>query len=271
MVWKTFFHSVENSGSLCAMKRRGIRRRLIGLLVAGLVCASARGEELTATEIVRRCDDLLRGEESYCKLTMTVTRPKWSRTVSMEAWTRGTKESFIRVLSPPKEQGVTFLKKGREAWQYAPAIDRVIKIPPSMMLQSWLGSDFTNDDMVRADSIVVDYDHEISSEPEEDSVAYWVVAARPKPDAPVVWGRVDLKIRKEDFIPVRVDYFDEDGALVKYYETADFAEVEGRRLALPATMHDRSRPGHQTEIRYGALTFQPDLKPDTFTVQNLRR
>jgi outer membrane lipoprotein-sorting protein len=245
--------------------------RVIGIVVAGWLCGSAWAGTLTPVEIVRRCDDLLRGEESYCRLTMTITRPSWSRTVAMEAWTRGTEDSFIRVLAPPKEQGVTFLKKKREAWQYAPSIDRVIKIPPSMMLQSWLGSDFTNDDVVRADSIVVDYDHVIASEPEEDGVAYWVIEARPKPAAPVVWGRVDQKIRKQDFIPVRVAYYDEDGALVKFYETADFSEVEGRRLAMRMTMHDQSRPGHSTEIRYGALTFKPDLRPDTFTVQNLRR
>ncbi|MGD9782257.1 MAG: outer membrane lipoprotein-sorting protein [Kiritimatiellia bacterium] len=242
-----------------------------GVLAAVLACGPAAAGELAPVEIVRRCDDLLRGEESYCKLTMAVVRPKWSRTVAMEAWTRGTEDSFIRVLSPPKEKGVTFLKKGREAWQYAPSIDRVVKIPPSMMLQSWLGSDFTNDDMVRADSIVVDYDHAIGSEPEEDGVAYWVVEARPKPSAPVVWGRVDLKIRKEDFIPVRVDYYDEDGERVKYYETAGFAEVEGRRLATRMTMHDQTRPGHRTEVRYESLTFRPDLRPDTFTVQNLRQ
>lgn len=106
---------------------------------------------------------------------------------------------------------------------------------------------------------------------EEDGVAYWVIEARPKPAAPVVWGRIVLKIRQADFIPVRVDYYDEDGALVKYYETADYADVEGRRLALRATMHDQSRPGNQTEIRYDSLTFKPDLRPDTFTVQNLRR
>ena len=245
--------------------------RLIGILLAGVLCGAARGETLAPVEIVRRCDDLLRGEESYCKLTMTITRPSWSRTVVMEAWTQGTENSFIRVLSPPKEQGVTFLKKGREAWQYAPAIDRVIKIPPSMMLQSWLGSDFSNDDVVRADSLVVDYDHAIVSEPEEDGVAYWIIAATPKSAAPVVWGRVELKIRKEDFIPVRVGYYDEDGTLVKYYETADYAEVEGRKLALQAIMHDQTRPGNRTEIRYDSLTFRPDLRPDTFTVQNLRR
>lgn len=246
-------------------------RWAMGALAAVLACGPAGGGELAPVEIVRRCDDLLRGAESYCKLTMAITRPNWSRTVAMEAWTRGTEESFIRVLAPPKERGVTFLKKGREAWQYAPTIDRVIKIPPSMMLQSWLGSDFTNDDVVRADSLVVDYDHAILSVPEEDGVAYWMIEARPKPAAPVVWGRIVLKIRQADFIPVRVDYYDEDSALVKYYETADFADVEGRRLALRATMHDQSRPGNQTEIRYDSLTFKPRMEPDTFTVQNLRR
>lgn len=262
---------MENSASLPGMRKpRSLLAYMCGLAMA-LAPGGSADEPLTPLEIVRRCDDLLRGEESYGKVTMTVTRPKWSRTVEMEAWTRGTEDSFIRVLSPPKEKGVTFLKKGREAWQYAPAIDRVIKIPPSMMLQSWLGSDFTNDDMVRADSMVVDYDHAIGSEPEENGVAYWVIEARPKPAAPVVWGQVNLKIRKEDFIPVRVDYYDEDGRLVKYYETADFAEVEGRRLATRLTMHDQSRPGNQTEIRYASLTFQPDLRSDTFTVQNLRR
>lgn len=248
-----------------------MRRATIGWLAAWMACAAARGEALAPVEIVRRCDDLLRGEESYCRLTMTITRPTWSRTVTMEAWTQGTENSFIRVLSPPKEKGVTFLKKGREAWQYVPSIDRVVKIPPSMMLQSWMGSDFTNDDVVRADSIVVDYDHAVASEPVEDGTAYWVIEARPRPAAPVVWGRVDLKIRKEDFIPVRVDYYDEDGELVKYYETADFATVEGRRLATRMTMHDRSRPGNTTELTYDSLTFAPDLRPDTFTVQNLRR
>ncbi len=246
-------------------------RRWMMLVAAGGAAVAVAAEPLPAIEIVRRCDDLLRGEESYCRLTMIVTRPSWSRTVVMDAWTRGTKESFIRALSPPKEKGVTFLKRGREAWQYAPAIDRVIKIPPSMMLQSWMGSDFTNDDVVRADSMVTDYEHIIASEPEEDGVAYWVIQSTPKPEAPVVWGRVDLKIRKADFIPVRVDYYDEDGRRVKFYETADFKEIEGRRLATRMTMHDLSHPGHRTEIRYESLTFKPELKPDTFTERNLRR
>lgn len=236
-----------------------------------LIGAATAAETLTPTEIVRRCDDMLRGEESYCHLTMTITRPSWTRSVTMEAWTRGTEQSFIRVLSPPKEKGITFLKKRREAWQYAPAVDRVIKIPPSMMLQSWLGSDFTNDDVVRADSIIVDYSHAIIREQSMDGTDCWIVAATPIPDAPVVWGRIELTIRKPDFIPVRVEYFDEDGTLVKCYDTADYTEVEGRRLALRFTMHDLTRPGYHTEVIYSNLTFAPDLTADIFSEQNLRR
>lgn len=245
-------------------------KRWIFLAVA-LTSATARAELLTPTEIVRRCDDLLRGEESYCRIAMTITRPSWTRAVTMEAWTRGTEASFIRVLSPPKEHGTTFLKKRREAWQYAPTIDRVIKIPPSMMLQSWLGSDFTNDDVVRADSIIVDYSHEIMRETIEQGVECWVIAATPKAGAPVVWGRVELQIRKPDFIAVRVDYFDEDGTRVKTYDTSDYTEIEGRHLALRMTMRDLTRPGYQTEILYSDLTFKPEIAPDVFTQQNLRR
>lgn len=227
-------------------------------------------EALSPVEIVRRCDELLRGEQSFCRLAMTITRPGWTRSLEMEAWTRGTEDSFIRVLSPPREKGVTFLKRGREAWQYVPSIDRVIKIPPSMMLQSWLGSDFTNDDLVRADSIVADYTHAILSHPSEGDAPCWLIEARPRPRAPVVWGRVEIVIRKQDYIPVRIDYVDEAGKLVKSCKTSDYVEVEGRRLATRLVMHDLSRPGNNTTIQYKELTFRPDIGPDTFTLRNLR-
>ena len=221
--------------------------------------------------LLTRSDALMRGDTSYSEIEMKVVTPRWQRTVKMESWSKGTKKAFIKITYPKRDQGVTFLRIDNEMWQYIPKVERVVKIPPSMMLQSWMGSDFTNDDVVRADSIVVDYDHTITAEPTEDGTAYWVIEARPKPAAPVVWGRVELKIRKEDYIPVRVDYYDEDGTLVKYYETQDFASVEGRRLATRMTMHDQSRPGNSTALKYDSLTFKPGLQPDTFTVQNLRR
>lgn len=250
-----------------------MRTRRLVLIACICLTLMAYGEEekLSATEIVRLCDDLLRGEKSYCTMTMTVTRPRWTRTVTMEAWTEGADNVLIRILSPKKEKGVAFLKKGREGWQYIPAIDRVMKLSPSMMLQSWMGSDFTNDDVVRADSIIVDYTHKVLSEPKEDEVEYWLVQATPKPDAAVVWGKIVFKVRKSNFVADRVDFYDEDGELVKYYETSDIKKIEGKEIATKFTMYNVIEEGHKTAMTYDHITFKPKMKPGTFSRKNLRR
>ena len=268
----------------CVSSKNGfLKRKILGSFMAGLARVVLTfiiiifspgfiyGETLTATEIVRRSDELNRRDASYGKVSMMIRRPDWTRTLEIEAWTQGTKNSFIRILSPKKEKGVTFLKKGREAWQYIPSIDRVIKIPPSMMLQSWLGSDFTNDDIVRADSLVVDYDHTIRQQETDRTVGLWIIEGIPKPDAAVVWGKVVFKIRKEDYVPERVDYYDEDGGLVKYYETFDIKPIEGLAVPTRLVMSDVIRAGYSTTLTYNVLTFQPDIKPGTFTTRNLKR
>ena len=239
--------------------------------VCGGMAEAPAGEGVDAREIIRRSDDLLRRGQSYAKFTMTIERPDWTRTLVMEGWTEGASNAFMRVLAPKKEEDVTFLKKGREAWQYVPSVDRVIKIPPSMMLQSWMGSDFTNDDIVRADSLVVDYTHRIASEPEEEGVAYWVIEAIPLEDAPVVWGRVMFKVRKQNYVADRVDYYDEDGELVKYYQTFDIQKVEDLEVATKFTMYDLTREGYSTSLAYEDMTFRPEIKSGTFSVRNLRR
>lgn len=224
-----------------------------------------------ATELVRKSDALMRRSQSYAKFTLKIKRPTWERTLTLEAWTRGTKEAFIRTLAPAKDRGSTFLKKGREAWQYIPSVDRVIKIPPSMMLQSWMGSDFTNDDVVRADSIVVDYTHKILDEPVENGMRYWLVEALPKPNAPVVWGKIILKIRQTDDVIDTVQYFDEETKLVKVYRTSDIVVVEGLHFPRTAEMQDQSKAGQTTSIHYDTITFSPQLSAQTFSERNLKR
>lgn len=251
-------------------------KRLImagALLAAGLAGASF-GEDAPppdATEIVRRSDELLRQRQSYTRLRMEIVRPDWRRTLELEAWTQGASNSFIRVLSPKKDQGVTFLKLGREAWQYVPAIDRTIKLPPSMMLQSWMGSDFTNDDVVRADSLVVDYTHRIAGTTAEGGTPCWIIEAVPKPAAPVVWGKVVLRIRRDNYVGIRADYHDEEGERVKYYEAFDVRTIEDVELATRFVMHDLARPGYSTAISYHDLTFSPTIEPDRFSLRRLRR
>jgi len=222
-------------------------------------------------EIIRRSDDLLRRGESFARLTMVIERPDWTRTVVMDAWTQGASNVLTRVLSPKKEKGVTFLKRGREAWQFVPSIDRTIKIPPSMMLQSWMGSDFTNDDVVRADSIVTDYTHEITDEVTEDGFDYWMITSTPKPGAPVVWGKIVFKIRKQNYVPDRADYFDEDGERIKYYQAFDIRPIEDLEVATRFTMYDLTRPGYQTTLQYDNMSFSPEIRKGTFSLRNLKR
>ena len=238
-----------------------------GLAFLLLTATTTAAAPLTAREIIRRSDELLRGSNSYARVTMQITRPRWSRTLTLDAWTQGASNAFIRVVAPKKDQGVTFLKRGREAWQYVPAIDRVIKIPPSMMLQSWMGSDFTNDDIVRADSIVTDYEHVVVA----TNADHWVIDAIARPDAPVVWGKVTFRVDRTNYVPQHIEYRDEDGELVKVSDTSDIRTVEGIELATRFKMVDLSRPGHQTEVHYEDLTFKPDLPPEGFGLRRLRR
>ena len=140
-----------------------------------------------------------------------------------------------------------------------------------MMLQSWMGSDFTNDDIVRTDSLVVDYTHRIASEPEQNGIAYWLIESIPKPNAAVVWGKIELKIRKQNFVADRVDFFDEDGERMKYYQAFDIKQIENMDVATRFTMYNLSKPGYSTSLTYNELTFHPDVRPSTFSVRHLKR
>ena len=223
-----------------------------------------------AKSIVKRSDDLMRGLQSYARMKMIIERPNWNRTLVMDVWTMGTEKAFVRTLSPAKEKGVTFLKVGREAWNYLPSIDKPIKIPPSMMLQSWLGSDFTNDDLVKADSLIVDYTHKIVSEFEKDGVKFWKLELIPKENAAVVWGKVVIDIRQDNYVMAKTEYYNEDMELVKYIETGNIQTVEGKQVPMTFTMVNLRKPGHKTTMVYDKLTFKPKISPDTFTQRNLR-
>ena len=236
-----------------------------------LVLLVSQAFSLDVREMVKKSDDLMRGMKSYAKVKMIITRPTYERALAMESWTEGTEKAFIRTLSPAKEKGVTFLKIGREAWNYVPSIERTIKIPPSMMLQSWMGSDFTNDDLVKADSLVVDYTHELEKEVEQDGVKLWQVKLTPKENAAVVWGKVVLTIRQDNYVGTRCEYFNEDMELVKYFVTADIRNIEGRDVPMEFSMFNHKKKGHKTTIIYQELTFKPNMGPDTFSQKNLKR
>ena len=179
-----------------------MKRLVLFILLLGSISLA-----LDVKEIIQKSDDLMRGKTSYGELIMETRTPRWTRSISMQSWSEGTTKSFILITAPVRDKGTTFLKINNEMWQYVPKVEKIIKIPPSMMLQSWMGSDFTNDDLVRESSIVEDYNCKLLAE----EPARYKIELIPKPDAAVTWGKIIYYIAKVTFVPLRADFYDEEG------------------------------------------------------------
>jgi hypothetical protein len=200
------------------------------------VAAPAADTRPDATALVTAADQHLRGDTQYAEMTMKVVRPDWSRETSMKAWSKGRDYALILITAPPRDKGTAFLKRGTEMWNWLPTVERTIKISPSMMLQPWMGSDFTNDDLVRESSVVGDYTHAIAGEDTVDGQACWKLELTPRPDAPVVWGKVLMWIEKAEPIEVRVEYYDESGSLTNTESLTDVKMMGGRNITTVLTM-----------------------------------
>ena len=235
-----------------------------------LVLLSSPLQAQTAREIIDRVDRLLRGESSRGRITMEITTEHWSRSLDMEIWSLGVQHSLVRVQSPAREAGTATLKAGQEVWNYLPRVDRTIKVPPSLMMGSWMGSHFTNDDLVKESQIVDDYDFEISFEGEREGVEVWEFQLTPRPEAPVIWGRIDEQVRKADLMPTWIRYYDEDGGLVRTMTFSDYRTM-GERL-VPASMLviPADKPEEHTVLPYHELDFGISLDENFFSLRNLR-
>ena len=220
-------------------------------------------------EIIDEVDRLMRGESSTGRMRMEIDTENWSRSLEMSVWSLGTEYSLIRVESPPREAGTATLKVENEVWNYLPRADRTIKIPPSMMLGSWMGSHFTNDDLVKESRLIEDYDIVISHDGSRDGEDVWEFTLTPKPDAPVIWGRIEQQIRKRDRMPIWARYHDEDGSLVRTMNFSDFRVLGGRTL--PTRMVMEPTDGEErTVVIYLELEFDVGLEEDFFSLRNLR-
>jgi hypothetical protein len=242
------------------------------LIVCAVVAVAPAPQNFPdADEIVRRADANMRGSTNYSDMTMTVIRPDWSRTVSMKGWDKGRTYSLTLITAPAKQQGQAFLKRGVEMWNWVPAIDRVIKIPPSMMSQSWMGSDFTNDDLIKESSTVKDYSHAVTGRDTIDGRACWRVALAPLANAAVVWGKVVAWITVQGDIEVKAEYYDEDGALVNTERFSDIRALGGRTIPARMEMTPAAKPGCKTVLAITSIWFDKPIADDFFSLQNLKR
>lgn len=245
------------------------RIMLVLLFLASGFTLSA--QDINIEEIVRKADEKFRGTSSIGELTMIIERPSWSRTVSMKNWTLGNDYSLIYITAPAKEKGQVFLKRDKEMWNWVPNIERMIKIPPSMMMQSWMGSDFTNDDLVKESSMADDYDQKLLGEEEIESYNCYKIELIPHDDAAVVWGKVIMWISKEELHWLKAEFYDEDEYLVNTEILSDIKKMDDRVMPTRLEMIPADEEGHKTIMIFEKIDFNVDIKQSFFSQQNMKR
>lgn len=249
-----------------------MRKLIVAAVILGLTVPGATQQCTWAQDaqaVVKESFNYFRGDASISTVQMTIHRPTWERHMEIKAWTKGQTESLFTIIAPPKDYGNGTLKKNREMWIYNPKVNRVIKVPPSMMSQSWMGSDFSNNDLAKSDSILTDYEHTLAGTETHDGKAVYVIKSMPKPQAPVVWGMQLLKIR-EDKIWLAQEFFDEDLKSVKVLETLEIKMLGGRLFPKVWRIRKSEEPDHYTQLTYLSLEFTSTLPDSLFTLFSLR-
>jgi hypothetical protein len=202
---------------------------------------------------------------------MAVVTRRWTRTLAMTVWSQGTDNALIKITAPPKEAGTATLKAGNEIWNYLPKIDRTIRVPTSMMMASWMGSHFTNDDLVKESRLVRDYDIVLGFAGARDGVEIWEFVLTPRPAAAVVWGRIVLEVRQGDLMPTWAKYYGDDGVLKRTVTFSEYRIMGGRLVPSRVAVTPADKPDESTVITYKRLAFDVRLPEDTFSLGALKR
>lgn len=245
-------------------------KKIIIILIAILMSAAAYGQ--TAKEIIRTSEEKARGAETFKgEMTLSIVRPKWQRDMRMKIWSKGTDYALILVTAPARDKGTTNLKRGREVWNWVPRIERTIKLPPSMMSQSWMGSDFTNEDFVREFSLVKDYTHKLLKDSTIEGRECWKIELIPTEDASVVWGKIYMWISKKEHHQLRSEFYDEDDFLINVMQAYDLKMMGGREIASRMEIVPQEEEGHKTIITYHSMEFDKAISDNFFTIQNMKR
>ncbi len=241
---------------------------LISMILLTAAPLGAATSHPDVDSLVHEVDRLYRAQSAYAKIEMEIVTPHWQRTLSMVSWSEGIKKTFIRITAPAREKDVATLRVDNEMWNYLPKANKVMKIPPSMMMGSWMGSDFTNDDLVKESSLFDDYSYDFIEPDSADPNLYYIKCI-PHKDAPVVWGSIVIAVTKDDHLPEWQKYYDEKGELIRIMSYSDIKTVDKRTLPTTLEMVPQNKEGHRTIIRYLDLKFNVKLDPETFTLRNL--
>ena len=225
---------------------------------------------MTVDQMVEQAEKQVKGDSFEGQLKMIVEKDGSQRTLEIKSWLKGDDYSLLRILNPAKDRGTGTLRVKLEMWQYLPNVSRVVKIPFSMMLQSWMGSDFSNDDLVKSTSLARDYTHKILATETVNNVKSVKIECLPKKNATIVWGKVILWVRETDQSPVKQEYYSEKGKLVKTFDGFDHKTFGKRTIPTLVVMTPANKPGQKTTLQYLKVKFDQKLSTSLFTESQLR-
>ena len=240
-------------------------------LLGFILPVALTAQTLSAFEIVKRADDNRRGKSSYSEITMTIVRPAWTREIGIKSWTKGTEYSLALITAPAKDKGQAFLKRQKDLWNWQPNIGRMIKMSSSVMGQSWMGSDFTNDDIVRESSTVNDYTHQLETTEKVREFDCYKLILTPDENSAVVWGKVIMWISVTDFVEIKTEFYDEDNELVNTFNSFDVKTYGSRKLASRMEIIPADKPNQKTVMIVGKYDFDLAIEDSFFSQQNMQK
>ena len=223
---------------------------------------------LNALDLLKKVDELYRSDSSYGEMEMEVVTPNWTRTIGIKSWARGMKKTFIYITAPQKDEGISTLRIGSKMWNYFPKINKIMRVPPSMMMGSWMGSDFTNDDLVKESTLLDDYNGEFFKSADLD---FYHIRLKPKKTAVSLWGKIEILIDKKNNLPVKQIYFNEKGGIARVMEFKDIKNLGGKFIPSTLIMRQTSKPKRRTVIKYKKIDFDIKISEKTFSIRNLQK
>ncbi len=246
-------------------------KTLILIVLTGLLFKGVNAQEIEVKEIIKKADQLLQGQSNYGEMTMKIVRPTWERTVSFKMCSKDRDYSLTLVVDPVKEKGQTFLKRKNDLWSWNPKISRLIKLPPSMLSQGWMGSDYSNDDILKESSMVVDYTHSIVASEEIAGKECYKIEMIPHDDAAVVWGKVVKWISKDGYLQLKTLYFDEDDYLIKTEICSEVKMMGDREIPTRIEIIPEDEPGNLTIVIIDEIIYDINVSENFFSQQNMKK
>lgn len=245
------------------------KKQIVFIMLLMALAISTQAQD--AKNIIKQMDDKLQGDSNKSEMKMTIVRPKYTRTIAFKNWSLGREYFMTYVTAPSKDKGMVSMKYEKEMWSYTPSINRMIKLPPSMMSQGWMGSDYTNDDLVKQSSIVDDYEHTILGEETIDDRLCYNIQMIPNNEANVVWGKIVIWVDKEKYMNLKAEYYDEEEFLVRTELGKEVKIFDGRELPSIMEIIPAEEPDNRTIITIKSMEFDVDIKESFFSQQNMKR